>query len=44
MAMMAAGGMAVLAYQKYNKPMMKAVKKTFDQTMKNVDKSLDDMM
>lgn len=42
--MMAVGGMAVMAYQKYNKPMMKAVKNTFNQTMDKVDKSLDDMM
>ena len=44
MAMMTAGGIAVLAYQKYNKPMMKALKKSFNQTVRKVDKSLDDMM
>ena len=44
MAMMALGGMSVLAYQKYNKPMMKAVKKSLNQTVKNANKSLDDMM
>lgn len=42
--MMMAGGMAVIAYQKYNKPMMRAMKKTFDQSMKKMDKTLDDMM
>lgn len=44
MAMMALGGTAVLAYQKYNKPMMKSVKKSLNETVKNANKSLDDMM
>lgn len=44
MAMMAAGGAVTLAYQKYNKKMMKAMKKSFDNSMKKMDKTLDDMM
>lgn len=44
MAMMAMGSMATLAYQKYNKPMMKAMKKSFNQSMRKMDKTLDDMM
>ena len=44
MAMMMAGGMLVMAYQKYNKPMMKAVKKSACKNMKKMDKKLDDMM
>ena len=44
MAMMAMGGMLTMAYQKYNKPMMKAMKQTFDRSIRKMDKSLDDMM
>ncbi len=44
MAMMAAGSAATLAYQKYNKRVMKAMKKTFDKSMRTMDKTLDDMM
>lgn len=44
MAMMAVGGMLTMAYQKYNKPMMKVVKKAANQEMKKMDKMLDDMM
>lgn len=44
MAMIAAGSALTLAYQKYNKPVMKAMKKTFDKSMQKMDKTLDDMM
>lgn len=44
MAMVAMGSFLTLAYQKYNKPMMKAMKCTFDQSMRKMDKALDDMM
>ena len=44
MAMMAMGGMLTLAYQKYNKPVMKAMKNTFNQSMNKMEKTLDDMM
>ena len=44
MAMIAAGSMLTMAYQKYNKPMMKAMKRTFNQSMRKMDKTLDDMM
>lgn len=44
MLMMTAGSMLTMAYQKYNKPVMKAMKNTFNQTMRKMDKSLDDMM
>ncbi len=44
MAMMAMGSMATIAYQKYNKPMMKAMKQTYNQSMRKMDKALDDMM
>lgn len=43
-AMIAAGSIATLAYQKYSKPVMRNVKKVFNGTMKKVDKTLDDMM
>lgn len=43
-AMMAMGGMLTLAYQKYNKPVMKAMKNTFNQSMDKMEKTLDDMM
>ena len=44
MAMMAMGGAVMLAYQKYNKPMMKAMKKTFNKSVNKMNKTLDDMM
>lgn len=44
MAMIAVGSMATMAYQKYNKQMMKAMKDTFNGAMKKMDKTLDDMM
>lgn len=44
MAMIAMGSMLTMAYQKYNKPMMKAMKQTYNQSMRKMDKVLDDMM
>ncbi len=44
MAMIAMGSMLTMAYQKYNKPMMKALKQSYNQSMRNMDKALDDMM
>lgn len=44
MAMMAVGGMLTMAYQKYNKPMMKAMKQTYNQSVRKMDKALEDMM
>lgn len=44
MALMAMGAGAVLAYQKYNKPVMKKMEKVVDKTMKKADKRLEDMM
>lgn len=44
MAMMAMGGMITLAYQKYNKPIMKAMKKKFNNSSDMMNKMLDDMM
>lgn len=44
MAMVAMGSAMTLAYQKYNKPMMKAMKNTFNKSMEKMDKTLDDMM
>lgn len=44
MAMIAVGSMATVAYQKYNRKVMKAMKDSFNGTMKKMDKALDDMM
>ena len=44
MAMLTMGSVLTMAYQKYNKPVMKAMKKSFDDSMKKMDKTLDDMM
>lgn len=44
MAMIAVGSMATIAYQKYNKKMMKAMKNTFDGAMEKMDETLDNMM
>lgn len=44
MAMVAMGSFLTLAYQKYSKPMMKAMKCSFDQSVKMMDKTLDNMM
>ena len=44
MAMLAMGSMLTMAYQKYNKPVMRAMKQTYNQSMRKMDKALDDMM
>jgi hypothetical protein len=44
LGLMALGAGAVLAYQKYNKPVMKKLQKTFNTTAKNVDNTLGNMM
>ena len=44
MAMIAMGSMLTMAYQKYNKPMIKAMKHTYNQSMRKMDKALEDMM
>lgn len=43
-AFMAMGAGAVLAYQKYNKPVMKKMEKVADDAMKKANKKLEDMM
>jgi len=43
-ALMAIGAGALLAYQKYNKPVMKKIEKSIDKTMKKMDNKLEDMM
>ncbi|MCM1370883.1 MAG: hypothetical protein NC181_03220 [Clostridium sp.] len=43
-ALIGIGMGATLAYQKYSKPMMKAIKKKFNKVAKEVDTKLDDMM
>ena len=42
--MMAMGSVITMACQKYKKPMMKAMKQKYDQSMRKMDKALDDMM
>lgn len=44
MAFMGLGAGAVLAYQKYKKPVKKQVEKVVDSTMKKANKKLEDMM
>ena len=44
MILMAMGAGAVLAYQKYNKPMMKKVEKVADKAMQKASDKLEDMM
>lgn len=44
MALMAMGAGAVLAYQKYNKPVKNKVEKVADTAMKKANKKLEDMM
>lgn len=44
MALIGLGVGATLAYQKYSKPMVKAVKKKFNKMANKVDTKLDDMM
>ena len=41
---MGLGAGAVLAYQKYKKPVMKSVNKMIDSKAKKVNKTLEDMM
>lgn len=42
--MMGLGAGAVLAYQKYNKPVMKKMEKAVDKTVKMANDKLEDMM
>ncbi len=42
--MMAAGGTAVIMYQKYNKPVMKKMKETATNGVKTVKDKLENMM
>ena len=44
MALIGLGAGAVLAYQKYNKPMMKKMEKVVDNTMKKANDKLENMM
>lgn len=44
MAFMGLGAGAVLAYQKYNKPVMDKMGKIVDKTMKKANKKLEDMI
>lgn len=43
-ALMAMGAGAVLAYQKYQKPVMRKMEKVADEAMKKANKKLEDMM
>lgn len=43
-ALMGLGAGAVLAYQKYNKPMMKKMEKAADKVVKKANNKLEDMM
>lgn len=43
-ALMGLGAGAVLAYQKYNKPVMAKMEKIVDKTMKKANDTLEDMM
>lgn len=42
--LMSLGAGAVLAYQKYKKPVMKKMDKLLDKTMKKANQKLEDMM
>lgn len=44
LALMALGGTAVLAYQKYNKPAMKKIEDAMNQGLKKANAKLEDMM
>ena len=44
MALVAAGMGMLCLYQKYNKPVMKKMKKIVDNTMDSVNEKLDNMM
>ena len=43
-ALMAMGAGAVLAYQKYNKPVMKKMEEVKDKAMRKANNKLEDMM
>ncbi len=43
-ALMMAGAGAVLAYQKYSKPVMKKMSKTMNKALDKADKKLENMM
>ena len=43
-ALMMLGGACVLAYQKYNKPVMKEMNKVTNKVMQKANKKLEDMM
>ena len=44
LAFMALGAGAVLAYQKYNKPVMKQMEKTMNKVVQKTNDKLEDMM
>ena len=44
LALMGMGAGAVLAYQKYNKPVMDKMEKIVDKTMKKANEKLEEMM
>lgn len=44
LALMSLGAGAVLAYQKYSKPIMKEMNKLMDSKMKQIDSALENMM
>lgn len=44
MALMAAGAGAILAYQKYNEPVMNKIEDIASSAMKKANKKLEDMM
>ncbi|MDD4547990.1 MAG: hypothetical protein PHI05_04540 [Bacilli bacterium] len=44
LALITLGAGAVLAYQKYNKPIRKQMEKVVDQTMKKTENKLENMM
>lgn len=44
LALMALGGTAVWAYQKYSKPAMQKIEEAMNQTMKKAGAKLEDMM
>ena len=43
-AMILVGSMATIAYQKYNKPVMNAMKRTIDEGVQKTKNKLEDMM
>jgi len=44
LGLIALGAGAVIAYQKYHKPVMDTIEKTTKQALKKVNKTLDNMM